>query len=97
MKNGEYWAYNLPLTAYPIHEDEDDDKSPVIGARVLNYMPRRGGVQEMDLEELIGDQTHEEFFETAALHLENLARLMREVAKDKTASVYYPDKGMVKA
>lgn len=95
-KNGLYWAYNLPLQVWPTRQDPDDDNSPIVGARVLNYMPRKVRCQECDLIELLGEQTREEFFESAALHLENLARLMREAAKDPAMQVYYPDNGMKK-
>lgn len=96
MKNGHYWSLNLPLQVWPKHEDPNDEESPVVGARVLNYMPRKERCESLDLEEVIGDQTREEFFETAALHLENLARLMREAGKDPAMVVYYHDGGMVK-
>ena len=91
-KNKLYWAYNLPLQVWPIHEDEDDEKSPVIGTRVLNYMPRRGCCQETTLEELevLGEETREEFFNKAADILEHLASLMRKVSKDPNFTVYYP-------
>ena len=46
---------------------------------------------------VVGEQTREEFFESAALHLENLARLMREAAKDPALRVYYHDAGMSKS
>ena len=97
MKNKLYWAYNLPLQVWPKHEEgEDEDASSIIGWRILNYMPRKERVQECDLDEIIEDQTREEFFESAALHLENLARLMREAGKNPALIVYYPDEGMTK-
>jgi hypothetical protein len=46
---------------------------------------------------VVGEQTREEFFESAALHLENLARLMREAAKDPALRVYYHDAVMSKS
>lgn len=89
-----YWAYNLPLQVWPKHADPEDENSPVIGARVVNYMPRKERCCDLDLEEVLGEQTREEFFETAALHLENLGRLMRAAGKDPSAHVYYHDAGM---
>lgn len=94
MKNELYWAYNLPLQVWPQYEQEYDETTPAVGAWILNYMPRKEYCAILDLEEALGDQTREEFFETAALHLENLARLMRKAAKDPTATVYYHDTGM---
>jgi hypothetical protein len=96
MKNKWYWAYNLPLQVWHIHKDECDETSPVVGTRILNYMPRKEYCNNLDLEECLGDQTREEFFETAALHFENLARLFREVASDPSRTIYYHDDGMEK-
>lgn len=93
-KNKLYWAYNLPLQVWPRHRDPDDEDSPVIGWRVLNYMPRKERCEDLDLAEILGEQTREEFFESAARHLENLARLMREAAADTEKHVYYHDEGM---
>lgn len=93
-KNGLYWAYNLPLQVWPVHADEDDDSSLVTGCRILNYMPRRDRSEELMLADVIGNQTRQEFFEQAALVLENLARLMREAGADPSKHVYYPDEGM---
>lgn len=87
-KNQIYWAYNLPLQVWP---DDDDD------ARILNYMPRKGCVIDVSLSEVIGSQSRDEFFENAALHLENLARLMRACKTDSKSVVYYHDAGMDKA
>lgn len=96
MKNDLYWAYNLPLQVWPKHEDKYDETTPIIETRILNYMPRKERCVMLDLEECIGDQTREEFFETAARHLENLAKLMREAAQDQEVVVYYHDDGMEK-
>ena len=96
-KNQLYWAYNLPLQVWPKHQDPCDEKSPIVGARVLNYMPRKERCEDCDLSDLLGEQTREEFFESAAQVLENLARLMREAAKDPALLVYYPDSGMQKS
>lgn len=93
-KNKLYWAYNLPLQVWPKHQDPCDEKSPIVGARVLNYMPRKERCEDCDLGDLLGEQTREEFFESAAQVLENLARLMREAGKDPALLVYYPDAGM---
>lgn len=93
-KNSLYWAFNLPLQVWPKHQNQDDENSPVVGARVLNYMPRKERCTDCDLDELLGEQTREEFFESAAQHLENLARLMREAGKDPAKHVYYHGAGM---
>lgn len=85
-KNQIYWAYNLPLQVWP----DDDGKD----ARILNYMPRKEGVINVRLSEVIGSQSRDEFFENAALRLENLARLMRACKDDSKLVVYYPDEGM---
>lgn len=94
MKNKLYWAYNLPLQVWPRHENSEDESSPVVDARLVNYMPRKECCGELLLSEAIGDQSREEFFEDAARHLENLARLMRIAAKDPKATIYYHDEGM---
>jgi len=93
-KNTLYWAYNLPLQVWPKHLDTNDPNSPVVGARVLNYMPRKERLEECELSDLLGEQTREEFFESAALVLENLARLMRDAGKGPELHVYYPTAGM---
>ena len=90
-KNSLYWAYNLPVQVWPMHEDPDDEESPIVSARVLNYMPRKERCDFLDLNELLEDQTREEFFETAALRLENLARQMREAGANPAKRVYYAD------
>lgn len=96
MKNSMYWAFNLPLQIWPIHKDEDDESSPIIDYRVLNYMPRKECIRETFLSELISDidQDREEFLETAALHLENLARLFRSTKLDPGKHIYYHHDGM---
>lgn len=94
MKNKEYWLFNLPLQVFPERENEEDDSSPIVDHKILNYMPRKGCCIDAKLSDLLGDQTHSEFFETAALHFENLAKLMRKVAIDSSAYVYYPDQDM---
>lgn len=96
MKNSLYWAYNLPLQVWPNHEDMDDESSPITDYRILNYMPRKERTFEVLLSELLGDQTREEFLETAALHLENLAKLFREAISDPNKCIYYHDDGMEK-
>jgi len=94
-KNSLYWAYNLPLQVWPTYEVEDDETSPVIGARVLNYMPRKQCCEMCDIDDLRGEQTREEFMLEAAPVLENLARLFREAAADPAKTfIYYPDDGM---
>lgn len=93
-KNGLYWAYNLPLQVWPIHEKPEDENSKIVGARILNYMPRKERCHETTLDELLDEQTREEFFESAAKRFENMARLMREAAKDERLVVYYPDTGL---
>ena len=80
-KNGLYWAYNLPLQYWPGEDGE--------GARILNYSPRKEMVVNMDLD--TGEQTHEEFFNTAADKLENMAKLFRKVALNPKLTVYYHD------
>ncbi|MCB0771712.1 MAG: hypothetical protein KDC00_15035 [Flavobacteriales bacterium] len=81
--NDMYWGYNLPLQYWP----GDDDGQ----GRIVNYMPRKEACASMDLDGLLEEQTHEEFFNTAADKLENLAKLMRRAAKDPNFLVYYHD------
>lgn len=80
-KNNLYWEYNLPLQYWPGENGED--------ATIVNYSPRRAQAQTAELD--LGEQTHEEFFNTAADKLENLAKLMRRAAKEPTFHVYYHD------
>jgi len=96
MKNSLYWSYNLPLQVHPIHDDPDDDTSPLINTTILNYMPRKGRIEELDLSDVLEEQTRQEFFETAALHFENLAKLMRKAAEDESTYIYYHDEGVEK-
>ena len=97
MKNSRYWSYNLPLQLWAEHnEDDATEEGPVSGYRVLNYMPRRERCETLRLEELIGEQTREEFLEQTALTLENLARLFRAAKQDPNLTIYYPDEGMDK-
>ncbi|AYW60736.1 TPA: hypothetical protein P6M77_001511 [Pseudomonas aeruginosa] len=96
MKNSIYWAFNLPLQVWPIHKDEDDESSAITDFRILNYMPRKERICEVYLSEVIGEQSREEFLETAALHFENLARLFRSSKSDPGKHIYYHDDGMEK-
>jgi hypothetical protein len=86
-----YWAYNLPLQYWPADADEE---GRVSSGRIVNYMPRKESLCSLDYPACLGDQTHEEFFETAALYFENLAKLFRRAAADKTKGIYYHDVGM---
>ena len=85
-KNRIYWAYNIPLQVWPGEDGKD--------ARILNYMPRHERCETLDLRNVIGDQTHKEFFQTAAQYLENLAKRFRKLANGEVDIVYYPDEGM---
>ena len=97
MKNSTYWSYNLPLQLWAEHgEDDEAEEGLVVGYRVLNYMPRRERCETLQLEELLGEQTREEFLEQTALTLENLARLFRKAKDDPALNIYYPDEGMEK-
>jgi len=89
-KNSLFWSYNLPLQVMPA----DPEISGSV-EKILNYMPRRESTHTLELnEDTLDGQTREEFFEDAAVHLENLARLMRLAKKDFKVTVYYPDDGM---
>lgn len=96
MKNSLFWSFNLPLQVDPIHSDPEDENSPVTGSSIVIFMPRKSYCARCDLSECLGDQTREEFFESAAVHLENLARLMRLAGKNEKLMVYYSDEGMDK-
>ena len=96
MKNKLYWSYNLPLQIWPEYEDPEDETSKIVGHKILNYMPRRERTVWTTLDEIIEDQTRSEFLNDAAIHLENLAKQMRDAAEDNNAVVYYPDAGMVR-
>ena len=84
-KNSIYWAYNLPLQAWPTNEGS---------YHILNYMPRHERCEMLDLRNVIEDQTPKEFFQTAAQYLENLAKRFRKIANGEVDIVYYPDEGM---
>lgn len=98
MKNAIYWTYNVPLQAYPIHENEDDESTPVVDYSIVNYMARKNACNTFNLSELLNDsgQSQEEYFEAAAAHLENLALLFRKLAKKEVEHIYYADEGMNK-
>ncbi len=83
--NALYWSYNVPLQFWPASDGSPD--------RILNYSPRKARVSEIDLDEdLLGEQTREQFLNEAAAQLENLAKLMRIAASDPRKHVYYHDK-----
>lgn len=86
QKNSLYWAYNCPLQYWPANNDDGEYRP----SHILNYMPRKHRCEEIELH-LLDEQTHEEFFNTAADKLENLAKLMRRAAKDPSFTVYYHD------
>jgi hypothetical protein len=88
MKNELYWSYNVPLQYYP-----PENGSP---GTVLNYSPRKNRVMEVEIDELLGEQTLSEFLNSAADHLENLAKEMRISANDPWKSVYFHDQNMIK-
>lgn len=104
-KNYGYWMYNLPLQISPNYETDPIDPDSYLldregnkiisGYSVLNYMPRKSSCRELELGELIGDMTREEFLEYSAQHLENLARLMRNAIHDPHASIYYHDEDFI--
>lgn len=79
-----YFTYNLPLQVWPSESGGD---------RILNYMPRKETCRSLDLDECRGEQSRADFLNEAAMHLENLARLMRAAAADPTLNVYYHDEG----
>lgn len=84
--NSLYWAYNLPLQLWP---SEGGDE-----ARIVNYMPRKEQLCDLALSDAMGEQTREEFFEQAALCLENMAHLFRQAKTDTKLTIYYHDEGM---
>ena len=91
MSNELYWSFNIPLQVWPKDSEDPDSET-----EVLNYMPRKERVDRITLEDAMGDQTREEFFETAAIHFENMARLFREAKNDESKVIYYHDEGMGK-
>lgn len=105
MKNSLYWSYNVPLQISPNYETSSEDSDDYLldeqgnkkisGYSVVNYMPRKASCCECELDELLGEQSREEFLEYAAQHLENLARLMRESIHDPENYVYYADAGFI--
>lgn len=99
MKNSIYWAYNVPLQIWPEYEEGKDSEDPdatVVDYRVVNYMARKEGIGDFMLSEVLDEQSREEFLESAALHLENLARQFREAIQDPKKYIYYADDGMKK-
>ena len=93
MNNDTYWSLNLPLQ---VSQYDDGD------IMIFNYMPRKECVQELALSECNeDDQAIDEFLETAAKYLRNLARLFDESAAHyretgKVNDIYYHDEGMDK-
>lgn len=88
--NSLYWAFNMPLQAWPTY----DANSEIVDYVLLNYMPRLERCEMLEMSSVVGDQPPEEFFETAAKHLENLARQFRRLANKEIDRVYYPDEVM---
>ncbi len=84
-----YWAYNCPLQMWARHEDSGDENSPVIGWRVLNYMPRKETCR--DLGENLVPNEMPTYCKNAATVLRNLASLFDAMADGKIEGIYYPD------
>jgi hypothetical protein len=88
-KNKITWEYNIPLQVWPIHKDPENETTPIIGWEILNYMPRKERVVRLNLEEVLGGQTREEYMNTAAIYYERMAEMFREAAKNKSRIIYY--------
>ena len=84
-----YWAFNLPLQAWPIEK-----RGKVVDWRILNYSPRKERVAEFPLSELLTEVEPAEYFRQAATYFDNLARQFRALADGKQEHVYYHDEGM---
>lgn len=84
-----YWAYNIPLQMWSKHEDPEDEKSKIIGWRVLNYMPRK----EMccNLDEIITPEEMPAYCRNAAKLLRNLADRFDKMSEGKINIIYYHD------
>lgn len=91
--NSNYWRFNCPLQVRSYNENPDDDTSKLI-IEVLNYMPRKEGMEWIELNEVLDEQTAQEYFHEAAAHLRNLARLFDNFVVNGDTHIYYPDTGM---
>ena len=85
----EYWAWNCPLQMWATYKDEEDEKTPVTGWRILNYMPRKEACCSMDEE--ITPEEMPAYCRNAAKVLRNLADRFDMVADGKVTNIYYPD------
>ena len=97
MEN-EYFNFNLPIQAWPVYEDEENEKGKILDYRILNYMPRKAHVHEILLTEIIGEENYNEenvkaFFNQTADNFINLARQFRSLANGKQEAVYYHNEG----
>lgn len=87
IKQNSFFNYNLPLQVY-----KGENSSPTT---VLNYMPRRESVSNIDLSEIIPEgMSEKDFFFGVSCNLLNLAILMAKYAEGKINAVYYHDEDM---
>ena len=84
-----YWSYNCPLQMWPQHENPEDEKSKIVGWRVVNYMPRKERCQ--DLGEEISPDELKNFCDNAAIILKNLAERFEKLGNREIDIIYYPD------
>ena len=76
-----YWSYNCPLQMW-----KADDG----GWRVLNYMPRKEMVK--NIETIVTPNEMPQFCRNASARLRNLAALFDAMAKGDIDYIYYPDR-----
>lgn len=87
-----YWAYNLPLQLWPHHANPEDEESPIVGWRILNYMPRKERCTS--LEELVTKDEIKPLCKNTAKILRNLANRFEMLARGEIDYIYYPNKGL---
>jgi glutathionyl-hydroquinone reductase len=90
----EFWAYNLPLQIFIDElDDESDEESKLY--RIVNYMPRKDGV--CDIDALMTKEEMQSVCKNSAEILRNLASLFDAFAEGKLEHIYYPDKPVSEA
>jgi len=85
-----YWSYNCPLQMWPVYVNPEDEKSEIIGWRILNYMPRKERCSSLE-EHIIKPDELKPYCDSAAKVLRNLVNLFEKLGNREIDLIYYPD------